>query len=304
MTKVSIITPSYNRANYIETTIKSVLNQTYNNIEYIVVDGNSNDTTKNILEKYAERNLLSYISEPDTGMYDAINKGLSMATGDILAYINTDDYYFPWTVSRVVEAFQKSETDLVFGDCLVNDLANKASWINIYPRFTNRYLRVGHLIPQPTVFFKRNVFETVGAFGKNVNLLADCEYWLRSIDCGFVMSKINEVLAVECNHGDTLRNKFLAQIDAEKALLIKTYNRSCSNQPLIRSYKFLKYIQKEFYYLCFALSLNMCKSTSWSNFKAHYYCKIFLVNYMLAKFQKSPDFSEIWQIKHFKTGPQ
>ncbi|HVO67352.1 MAG TPA: glycosyltransferase, partial [Syntrophales bacterium] len=102
--EVLIVTPSFNRAALIEATIESVLKQTYKNMEYIVVDGGSTDGTLEILEKYRKEGKLKYISEPDNGMYDAINKGFRMASGEILAYLNSDDIYFPWTISTAVDA--------------------------------------------------------------------------------------------------------------------------------------------------------------------------------------------------------
>ena len=102
--KISIVTVCYNMAQYIETTIKSVLLQEYPNLEYIIIDGGSTDGTQQIIEKYREK-LAYYISEPDKGMYDAINKGFSKATGDIIAWINADDIYMPWTLQTVNEAF-------------------------------------------------------------------------------------------------------------------------------------------------------------------------------------------------------
>lgn len=104
--KISIITPCYNMEKFIEGTILSVLNQNYPNLEYIIIDGASTDRTLEIIEKYKDRISL-IISEPDKGMYDAINKGLSRATGDIMAYINADDQYLPGTLSLVNRLFSK-----------------------------------------------------------------------------------------------------------------------------------------------------------------------------------------------------
>ena len=114
---VSIVTPSLNRADLIESTLRSVRSQSYPHVEHIVVDGGSTDGTLAVLRRYEGTYGLRWISEPDHGMYSAINKGLAMARGQVLAYLNSDDLYFPWTVETVVAAFRSHpEADLVHGD--------------------------------------------------------------------------------------------------------------------------------------------------------------------------------------------
>ena len=116
---VSIVTPTFERAHFIERTIRSVAGQSYPHVEHIVVDGASKDGTAALLERCATQYNLRWVSEPDRGMYDAINKGLRMARGEIVAYLNSDDLYFPWSVERVVDAFRQDiATDLVYGDAL------------------------------------------------------------------------------------------------------------------------------------------------------------------------------------------
>jgi len=106
MTKVSIITVVYNNRNFIETAIKSVLSQTYKNIEYIVIDGGSKDGTKEIIEKFKDK-ISEFISEPDKGIYDAMNKGLKLATGDIVGILNSDDFYADkFVLEKVAKKFQ------------------------------------------------------------------------------------------------------------------------------------------------------------------------------------------------------
>ena len=113
---ISIVTPTYNRVGYIEDTVLSVLSQSYKHIEYIVMDGGSADNTVGVLEEYRKRDVrLTYASEKDDGMYDAINKGFARATGDILAYINSDDLYAPGVFEAVVAYFEKHpDVDVVY----------------------------------------------------------------------------------------------------------------------------------------------------------------------------------------------
>jgi len=122
--KISIITPSYNQGEFIEETIRSVLLQGYPNLEYIVIDGGSTDNTVQILQKYEP--FLKYISEPDKGQADAINKGLRMATGEIVAYLNSDDVYIQGTFLKIVKIFEsRKDIFMVFGDIIHIDKKSK-----------------------------------------------------------------------------------------------------------------------------------------------------------------------------------
>lgn len=137
---VSIVTPTYNSALYLRQTVESVAKQVYQPIEHIVVDGGSSDGTLRIVQDYPH---IRRISEPDTGMFDAINKGLRMARGSILAYLNGDDLYFPDTVERVVAHFEKyPEAGLVFGYCRYIDPDGKELFVRRYPEFNWRLYSV------------------------------------------------------------------------------------------------------------------------------------------------------------------
>ena len=252
---ISIITPSFNRGHMIEDTIRSVMRQTYRNFEYHVVDGASTDDTLVILQRYASETNFAFVSEPDDGMYDAINKGFQGCRGDILGYLNSDDLYFPWTLERVACFFREHPgIDLVLGDALVHEIEKNDYRPNMYPGFKRNWLFGGAIIAQPTVFFRRSVFENVGPFARNVKYLGDCEYWLRALAKGFRMAKIHEFLAIEKNHCTTLRNRFRDQIEAEKEMLLKRYARSLyRHDPTRRLLLRIKYIEKEMLTLWFAL---------------------------------------------------
>lgn len=213
---VSIITPSFNQGKFIETAIKSVQRQTYRNIEHIVIDAGSTDETIDILRKYSGVEGFTWLSEPDDGMYDAVNKGLRMSRGDILAYLNCDDLYLPWSVEIAI--IHLSNCHIVFGD-LIRWHENSNTIMPLFsPPFSKGYYSTFGFISQPTVFMKREVFDEIGNFNNiNYKLIADCDYWLRS-SRKYDLIKINEFLAVEREHEFTQR-------ETKQQLLRKEFNR-------------------------------------------------------------------------------
>lgn len=287
--KVSIITPSYNRGHLIENTIKSVLTQKYRNIEYIVVDALSTDNTIDILKSYSDRGELRYVSRKDNGMYYAINDGIKMATGDIIAYLNTDDMYFPWTVERAVDVFQKNkDVHMVYGDSMVLDMVNNKTLLNIYASHKRYWLPTGGILCQPTVFLSRRIFDEIGYFNTAFKYLADCEFWLRvNSNPNFNILRIDEIMATECNHGGTFRERFEDEIKDEKDRLMcvfgKRYN---SKRSLLLLLKLINYSRKEFKLLKFVamtfIGNNHYKSP-WNNFLKTYSVNFNLKNYILCK---------------------
>ncbi|MCX6000590.1 MAG: glycosyltransferase family 2 protein, partial [Chloroflexi bacterium] len=152
---VSIITPSFNQASFIEETIRSVLLQNYPALDYLVIDGGSNDGTVEILRRYEP--WLRWVSEPDQGQTDAINKGLRLAKGSVLAYLNSDDTYLAGTIHAVVEHFQAHPEDgLVYGDCYaVNTDGIAYGTIKGHPFNLRRMIMRGEFVPQQAAFWSR-----------------------------------------------------------------------------------------------------------------------------------------------------
>jgi glycosyltransferase involved in cell wall biosynthesis len=182
--KVSIITVCFNIAGMIEDTIKSILSQDYVDIEYIIVDGASTDGTLDIIKKY-KNNIVKVISEPDNGIYDAMNKGLSSSTGDIVATLNGDDIYAEkTTVSRMVEFIQNNGLDAAYGDMVYFDRHD--------PGHVKRYWRPGPykkgafyhgwVIPHPTFFCRKEIYEKFGYFNDTLQIAADFELMLRLVE--------------------------------------------------------------------------------------------------------------------------
>jgi glycosyltransferase involved in cell wall biosynthesis len=178
--KVSIITPSFNQGQFLEASIQSVLAQTYSNIEHIVVDGASTDDSVEIIKKY-QRHFAWWVSEKDQGHADALNKGFAHATGDILAWLNSDDIYLPQTVAEAVAVLQEHpEVGMVYGDADLID--NSGSTIGQFAaRQTDyrRMLRGSVHIPQATTFFRAELWRQVGPLDLGLFFSFDYDLWVR-----------------------------------------------------------------------------------------------------------------------------
>ena len=180
--KVSIITVCYNRKATIAQSIQSVLDQDYPDIEYIIIDGNSSDGTQAIIESYSDK-ITRYISEPDKGMYDAINKGLRLATGDIIGLMHSDDvFYDSSVVSKIVGTFLASTTaDAVYGDGIyvTNDENEKIVRNRIGGQYDYNKLKSGWLPLHPTVYIRKSVIEKYGDYNLDFKIASDTEFLLR-----------------------------------------------------------------------------------------------------------------------------
>ena len=181
--KVSILTVCYNSAATIEDTIKSVLSQQYENIEYIIVDGLSTDNTLEIVNKYKDQ-ITTIISEPDKGLYDAINKGIGIATGDIVANLNSDDFYIDETViGDVVAKMEEEKSDTLYADLYYVDPldTNKVvrNWVS--GKYQKGLFFKGWMPPHPTFFVRKCVYDKYGTFNLELKSAADYEIMLRFI---------------------------------------------------------------------------------------------------------------------------
>ena len=181
--KVSIITITYNSEATIKDTIESVVNQSYNDIEYIIVDGKSTDNTLSIIESYKDK-ISKVISEKDKGLYDALNKGIALATGDLIGIIHSDDFYINnFVIEKIVKSIEENNSDAVYADLYYVDkvYTNKIfrKWKSgnyTYGRFIN-----GWMPPHPTFFAKRSCYEKFGSFNLSFVSAADYELMLRFI---------------------------------------------------------------------------------------------------------------------------
>ena len=185
-TRVSIITVCYNSANTIEHTIRSVLKQrkTGVKLEYIVVDGASNDGTIDIIKKF-EDEITIFISEPDSGVYDAMNKGIRLASGDIIGFLNSDDLYSHGKViDRIITIFEKYNCDSVYGDVVYVDRNNISKIIRCWKScsYEEGLFRKGWHPPHPAFFVKREIYEKYGKFRLDFEIAADYELMLRFLE--------------------------------------------------------------------------------------------------------------------------
>jgi len=183
--RITVVTPSYNQGGFIEQTIASVLSQDYPDLEYIVMDGGSTDDTIPILRRHEDR--LRWISERDNGQAHAINKALKIATGEVLAYLNSDDGYEPDALKAVGEFFaEHPEAFWVTGKCRVVDSAGreirkaitlyKNLWLRLH---SGQVLYVLNYVSQPATFWRHSVMERVGLFNEDLHYTMDYDYWLR-----------------------------------------------------------------------------------------------------------------------------
>jgi glycosyltransferase involved in cell wall biosynthesis len=184
--KISVITPSYNQAHYINQTIQSVLSQKYPNLEYIVMDGGSTDGTLKILKKYKKK--IKIYSQKDNGQSDAINKGLKLATGDIFCFINSDDSFLNDSLWKIGYFFRENRQAFwVSGKCKTVNKKNKEvrKIITIYKNILLKYFRniyvllLVNFISQPATFWRKEITDKIGNFDEKLHYSMDYDYWLR-----------------------------------------------------------------------------------------------------------------------------
>ena len=175
---VTIVTPSYNQARFLEATIRSVLSQDYPSIEYLLIDGASTDGSVDIIRRYSDR-LAWWVSERDSGQSEAINKGLQRAKGEIIGWLNSDDLYLPGAVTAAVAAFRKHpEAGLVYGDALAIDAQGRGFNLMRARQYTLADLIAFKIICQPAAFMRRSVLEQVKYLNPSYQLLMDNLLWM------------------------------------------------------------------------------------------------------------------------------
>ncbi len=230
---VTIVTPSYNQGQFIEDTIKSVLNQTYKNIQYIVVDGASKDNTMEVVERYRDK-IDIIISERDKGQTDAINKGFKLAKGELVGWINSDDMLYPYCVEEIVNLYKQNPDGAIFYGSKMEFVDSKNNHIKIWENkigSRDRLLRKNYDVSQPGSFYRKDILEKVDYLDESIYYCMDLDLFLKLLKHGNIYSIDEHPLAKfriwEEAKSSTGRVKFIKNI-RERLLLhgAKFYNMS------------------------------------------------------------------------------
>ena len=231
--RLSLITVCYNSVSTIERTLKSVANQNYSFVEHIVIDGASNDGTLNILQEY-QKGLAYVISESDHGIYDAMNKGIKKATGDIIGILNADDVYANQSVlSKVAIEFENPTVDAVFGDLEYFRGNNPSKVIRTYrsKNFSSKKIALGIMPAHPTLFLRRSVYEKFGLFDRTYKIGGDFEFIARIFKDGMLNFRYLPEVMVKMQIGGASTNGLFSNI-----VLLQENFRACRQNGIATNY--------------------------------------------------------------------
>lgn len=243
--KISIITVVFNNEQTIENAIKSVLSQSYEDIEYIIIDGESTDDTLRIIQKYANK-ISKIISEPDQGIYDAMNKGIQLATGDIIGILNSDDLYEDdHVIADMVTCFiQNPAVNIVYGDLVYvkSDNTDKIvrKWLST--PYYSRFFDDGNVPPHPSLFLKNKVYKEVGLFNLQYKLAADYEFMLRIFKLHRFESLYLNRLMVRMRLGGATNKSAKNIINGNKEILMAWKANGLKIPPFLMLKRFIKRI--------------------------------------------------------------
>lgn len=219
--KISIITATYNGASTLKDTLESVANQTYGNIEHIVIDGLSTDNTTELVNSYSH--VAKYISEKDTGMYHAINKGIKLSTGDYIGILNSDDIFSADDIlDQVYKTFAENEIDALYGDVkyVSADLSRTVRYYSS-AHFTTKKFKVGYMPAHPSYYAKKSVFDAYGLYKEDYKIAADFELLTRQLYSNKVKSKYLNLCMVNMRTGgmsnSSLKNRLIANKEMVRA---------------------------------------------------------------------------------------
>lgn len=236
MTRVSIITPSYNQAKYLEQTIQSVLNQNYAALEYILIDGGSDDGSLEIIKKYQDK-FAYWISEKDGGQAEAINKGFARATGEVVAWLNSDDYYLPDAVSSAAKVFAENpEVVFVYGNMLAVDGQGKTFNALTYKQLTLADLLCFQIIGQPAVFMRRSALQKTNGLDVSFHFLLDHLLWIQLAQRGKILH-VNQTWSVARYHAEAKNRAKAAEFGAEAFRILQAAQADAALAPVLAKVK-------------------------------------------------------------------
>lgn len=252
--KISVVTPSFNQAKFIEQTILSVVNQGYPNLEYIIIDGGSSDDSVEIIKKYEDR-VAYWVSEKDDGFAHAINKGFARATGDIFCWVNSDDLLFPGSLEIIGKFFsQYHRVDMVFGDRHVIDADSKLIIKLRYYFYTGLLFRFGKSIPQECAFWRKELFRKVGGLDEGFNYAIDLELWCKFAKAGRI-KHIPFYLGAFRRHEEGKSSTLTKKGKQEAIAIVSKYYGRYPSEFVRKSFKFLIGLARRLYRVSFLYSL-------------------------------------------------
>jgi glycosyltransferase len=207
--KISIITISFNNVEEISSTIKSVLNQSYKNIEYVIIDGGSTDGTLEIIRKH-ENEIFKYISEPDKNLYDAINKGIRLSTGDVFGLIHAGDrLYNSNTIQKIAHHFTKNDIEIMYGHSIIVNADGIPVRVNKSPEFNKSRIKRGWMPSHQSIYMKRNLVEKYGYYNIDLHPISDYDFFLRYFYFNDLkIKRLNEYIIRFSTGGISTRNYF------------------------------------------------------------------------------------------------
>ena len=239
--KITIVTPSYNQAQYIGWTVRSVLLQRYPNLEYIVMDGGSSDGTMGVLAPYRDR--IAHLSHArDKGQSDAVSRGFARSTGEIMSYLNSDDMLAPGALAFVADFFARNpDVDVVYSHRCTVDGDNIVRWYWLLPRHSNWYQSRWDLIPQETCFWRRRVFEKCGNVDSGFRFALDYDLFVRFMRSGARFVRVNRFLGVFREHDAAKTSQWMETVGAEEI-------RRVRNRYGIKTGRLDPFLSARFYY--------------------------------------------------------
>lgn len=285
--RISIITPSYNQGKFIERTILSVKNQKYENLEHIIFDNNSSDNTSIILNKY-KRNI-KFFSELDTGQSNAVNKGLKIATGDIIGWLNSDDIYYPNAFKHITSYFLKNPNiDVIYGEA--NHIDKNDNIIDKYDtkEWDEFKLRDVCYICQPALFFRKSVLSNVGLLNEQLNYCMDYDYWIRFALNNLKVKKINKLIAGSRLYDENKTLGSRLKVHSEINYMLRSHfnhtpNKWIFNYAHVKTESLKVYRSNKFLYLFCILLFTFYSSLKWNRKISKDFFKLSLKLYGLIK---------------------